>query len=106
MREAWVLNGFVESNQEETRNLEAIKSQLNFDPCQEPHKLRSNSLEELDQARNPKIVLEKLTGGNYLREQQCWEETNLELLRERGEDSGLTAYLEEIERRLIPILTE
>ena len=105
MREAWVLNGFVAS-QAETRILEEIKAQLNFDPCQEPHKLRSNSSEELDRSRNPKVVLEKLTGGNYSREQQCWEETSLELLRQRGKDTGLTAYLEEVEQRLVPILLE
>jgi hypothetical protein len=38
------------------------------------------------------------------REQQCWEETNLELLRERGIHTGLTAYICEVEQRLIKII--
>lgn len=105
MREAWVLNGFVAS-QTEIQALEEIKAQLNFDPCEESHKLRSNSWEVPDRLRNPKVVLKNFTGGDYCREQQCWEETNLELLRARGQDTGLTAYLEEIEQRLIPILLE
>ncbi|MGG6265263.1 hypothetical protein ACQ4M3_13635 [Leptolyngbya sp. AN03gr2] len=105
MREAWVLNGFVAS-QTEILTLEEIKAQLNFDPCEEPHKLRSNSWEIVDRVRNPKVVLEKLTGGNYSREQQCWEETSLELLRTRGQETELTAYLQEIEQRLIPVLLE
>lgn len=95
------MNRFVAS-QTELRTLEEIKALLNFDPCEAPHRLRSNSGE----VRDPKVVLEKLTGGDYSREQHCWEETSLELLRSRGQDTGLTAYLEEIEQRLIPALLE
>jgi hypothetical protein len=40
------------------------------------------------------------------RQQQCWEETSLELLRERGIHTGLTDYIDEIEQRLTPILSE
>lgn len=104
MREAWVLNGFIPSNQEETRILEDIKTELNFDPCEESHRLCSNSWEEPDRIRNPKVVVEKLTGGKMEREQQCWEETSLELLRKNGVETGLTAYIKEIEERLIPII--
>ena len=56
--------------------------------------------------RNPKVVLEELTARNELREQQCWQETSLELLRQRGKYTGLTDYLDEIEQRLIPVLLE
>lgn len=106
MREAWVLNGFIASNPEEVQTLEAIRKQLPFDPCEESHRLRSNSREEPERIRNPKVVLEELTGGNWSREQQCWEETSLELLRQRGRYTGLTDYLNEIEKRLIPVLLE
>jgi hypothetical protein len=34
------------------------------------------------------------------REKQCWEETSLEILRERCFKTGLTAYLQELEERL------
>ncbi len=98
MREAWVLNGFIPSNSEEIRILEDIKTKLKFDPCADAHKLRSNSWEEPDRVRNPKVVVERLTGGDSLREQLCWEETSLELLRAKGKHTGLTAYLHEIEQ--------
>jgi hypothetical protein len=78
--------------------------ELMFNPCEESHKLRSNSWEEPDRIRDPKVVVEKLTGGKMDREQQCWEETSLEHLREKGVQTGLTAYICEIEERLIPII--
>jgi hypothetical protein len=104
MREAWVLNGFVPNDSTEEERLEAIRSQLNFDPCVEAHRLRSISAAEPDRFKNPKVVLRELTGGNNLREKRCWEETPLAQLRERGQDTGLTAYLEEVEQRLVPLI--
>src|SRR4028118_2050261 len=104
MREAWVLNGFIPSNQQEKQILQEITTELRFNPCDESHRLCSNSWEEPDRIRNPKVVVEKLTGGKMEREQQCWEETPLEYLREKGVDTGLTAYIKEIEARLIPII--
>ena len=104
MREAWVLNGFIPSNQQEKQILQEITTELTFNPCEESHRLRSNSLTEPDRLRNPKVVVEKLTGGKMEREQQCWEETSLEYLRKNGVHTGLTAYINEIEERLIPIL--
>lgn len=103
MREAWVLNGFIPSNQDEKQILKEITTQLTFNPCEESHRLR-NSLTEPDRIRNPKVVVEKLTGGRMEREQQCWEETPLEYLRQKGDRTGLTAYIKEIEERLIPII--
>ena len=104
MREAWVLNGFIPSNQDEKQIFKEITTQLTFNPCEESHRLRSNSLTEPDRIRNPKVVVEKLTGGRMEREQQCWEDTPLEYLREKGVHTGLTAYIKEIEERLIPII--
>jgi len=104
MREAWVLNGFIPSDPDEEQILKEITTELTFNPCDESHRLRSNSLTEPDRLRNPKVVVEKLTGGRMEREQQCWEETSLEYLREKGDRTGLTAYIKEIEERLIPII--
>jgi len=104
MREAWVLNGFIPSNQDEEQILKEITTELKFNPCEESHRLRYNLLTGSDRLRNPKVVVEKLTGGRMEREQQCWEETPLEYLREKGVDTGLTAYIKEIEERLIPII--
>ncbi|MEH2409126.1 hypothetical protein [Nostoc sp.] len=102
-REAWVLNGFIPSNQEE-QILEEIKTRLNFDPCIESHRLRSTSYQEPDRIRNPKVVVEQLTAKDMERERQCWEDTSLKLLCERGIYTGLTAYIQEIEQHLIPII--
>lgn len=104
MREAWVLNGFVPSNPEEIQRLAELKARLPFDPYEESHRLRSNSKEEPSRIRNPKFVVEMLTDGDMERKRQCWEETSLEILRPRGIHTGLTAYLDEIERFLIPLI--
>jgi hypothetical protein len=101
MREAWVLNGFIPIDSEEERILVEIKTKLSFDPCQEAHRLRDEPGED----RNPKLVVKKLTGGDFIREQKCWEETDLGVLRSRGANTGLTEYLNEIEQRLISILS-
>lgn len=102
-REAWVLNGFIASNQQEEQILEEIKTKLNFDPCIESHRLRATSEKEPERMRNVKVVVEQLT-GNMEREKLCWEETSLKHLRDRGVDTGLTDYIQEVEERLAEIL--
>ncbi|MBD2665719.1 hypothetical protein B6N60_04477 [Richelia sinica FACHB-800] len=102
-REAWVLNGFIASNNEQAI-LENIKNQLNFDPCIESHRLRSTSEKEPERIRNVKVVVEQLTGKDMEREKKCWEETSLEVLRARGIHTGLTAFLQEVEERLVAMI--
>ena len=104
-REAWVLNGFEPSNEGEKQILQEIKTRLQFDPCTESHRLCSTSWEEPDRIRNPKVIVEQLTGRDMIREQQCWEDTSLEFLRERGIYTGLTDYIREVEQRLIKIIS-
>ena len=59
-----------------------------------------------DQAkRSPKRVLAALTGGDHDRERRCWRETPLGTLRDRGKHNGLADYLEEVERRLVPLIS-
>ena len=103
-REAWALNGFISFNQQEKEVLETIRTQLSFDPCIESHRLRSISREEPDRIRNPKVVLEQLTGNDMERERLCWEDTNLEILRERGVHTGLQDYICEVEQYLISVI--
>lgn len=103
-REAWVLNGFIPSNQQEKQIIEEIKNKLSFDPSIESHRLRATSEKEPERIRNVKVVVEQLTGNDMEREKQCWEETNLKHLRERGVDTGLTDYIQEVEQRLAAIL--
>lgn len=103
-REAWVLNGFTPSNQQEEKILEEIRDQLSFDPCIESHRLRSASQEEADRMRNPKVVVDRLTGNDMERERLCWEVTSLEILRERGVHTGLQNYICEVEQYLMLII--
>ena len=77
---------------------------MTFDPCIESHKLRSTSETEPDRNRNVKVILEQLTKKDMEREKQCWEDTSLEILRERGVNTGLTDYLQEVEQRLVAII--
>jgi hypothetical protein len=102
MREAWVLNGFMPLNPKEEKILKEITKRLTFNPCTEAHRLRSTSSNE----RDPKVIVEKLTDSDISREQQCWEETSLEILHSRGKFTGLTEYLNEVEQRLVPVMAE
>ncbi|MGB0564881.1 MAG: hypothetical protein ACPGVO_24260, partial [Spirulinaceae cyanobacterium] len=103
-REAWVLNGFVSQTPEEEQRLAECQQQLNFDPCREAHRLRGDKKNPEQRDRAAKFVLETLTDGSTERQEQCWTETDLELLRNRGKDTGLADYLNEIKRYLRPIV--
>lgn len=94
-REAWVLNGFIAQTQTEEQSLSEIQTKICFDPCEDAHKLRSLTTDS-DQSRNIKKVLEQLTQNCYEREQKCWEDTPLDILRQRGSKTGLREYLAEV----------
>jgi hypothetical protein len=103
-REAWVLNGFEAQDSQEQRILKDIAKDLKFDPCLAAHRLRSDAKTDPDRRRNPKHVLEQLTGGDRGREQRCWQETDLDVLQKRGTATGLTDYLAEVKERLSPMI--
>lgn len=101
-REAWVLAGFEPKDKKERVALAAARKSLGFDPCTGSHELYAR---EPGALRDAKRVLAELTGGRGEREEACWAESRLELLLERGAESGLTAYLQEVRGRLVPIFT-
>ncbi len=103
-REAWVLNGFEAQDSQEKQILKDIAKDLKFDPCLAAHRLRSSSKTDPDRRRNPKHVLEQLTDGDRNREQSCWQDTDLDVLRKRGTETGLTDYLDEVKKHLSPML--
>ncbi|MGH9841888.1 MAG: hypothetical protein ACREEM_24295 [Blastocatellia bacterium] len=103
-REAWVLNGFVCENEIEQAELESIRQEINFDPCQEAHRLRYTS-QGSQAARDPKKILARLTAGSRERETQCWTETPLTTLRVRGVETHLNAFLNEVSDRLLPLFS-
>jgi hypothetical protein len=103
-REAWVLNGFICVEKLEEDLLEAVRQELNFDPCHEAHRLRYASRTSRPE-RDPKRILARLTSDSHERERRCWTETPLALLRERGKDTLLEEYLDEVKKWLLPLLT-
>jgi hypothetical protein len=101
-RECWVISGFEPLNQEETDRLDAERQRLGFDPRHRSHELTAC---KNDQAlRSPKRVLRMLCGGDRERERQSWANAPLNVLRERGGENGLAAYLHEIRDRLAPLI--
>jgi hypothetical protein len=100
-REAWVLAGFDPCDDAERQSLEELHRDLGFSPVLHAVRLRDAN----DGAqRNIKRVLGVLTGGDPDREQRCWVEPSLSTLRDRGGETGLAAFLDEISAALLPLL--
>jgi hypothetical protein len=99
-REAWVISGFEPQDPGEQARLDAERQTLGFYPHQHSHEL--TACKDNTAPRSPKRVLKVLTGGDTMRERRCWNETPLALLRERGTENGLFAFLEEVRIRLAP----
>lgn len=98
-REAWVLNGFEPENQEEEETLADLKQELGCDPRTDAHTLTASSS---GAKTNAKRVLGVLVDSDA-RDQRCCTETDLDTLRDRGRETGLAAYLEEVKTRLLPL---
>jgi len=104
-REAWILLGYEPRNDQEKTLLVDARKHLGFDPITNPERLRGDRRRGTDQGdRDMKLVVERLTEGDYERERQCLETTPLAVLSERGQATGLTGYLGEVETRLLPLL--
>jgi hypothetical protein len=101
-RECWVLAGFEPSTDQERALLSEIRQELGFDPC-----LRADQLTAIHDhdKRSAKRVLGHLVGGDHDREAACWRRTRLEVLKDRGKETGLADYLLGVEERLVPILS-
>ena len=100
-RECWVLAGFGPKSPEETARLEASERRLSFHPIRDAHRLDAR---EHGAKNDAKRALAELTQGDSERERACLEQTPLAVLEERGKDTGLTEYLEEVRERLVPVL--
>lgn len=103
-REAWVLNGFVCADKREQEELDTIRQELKFDPCEEAERLRYTSATS-DPGRNPKRILDRLTNDRFEREEKCWSETRLETPGQRGRKTYLAEFLDEVKEKLLPLLT-
>ena len=101
--EAWLLNAFEPENAQEEGRLANERTALGFDPRIHAHKLTAEGAKG---RRNAKTVLDKLTGGSFDRAEAAMDSVPLQTLRERGEETGLAAYVGEVNHRLLPLLTE
>jgi hypothetical protein len=98
-REAWVLAGFDPCDDRERAILEGLHREFGFSPVLHAIRLRGRS-----DRRDIKAVHLELMGEDSAREERCWTEPSLETLRARGAETGLAAFLEEVEARLVPLL--
>jgi hypothetical protein len=96
-REAWVIAGFVPCDEREQNAVASERQRLGFDPSLHPHELRGNG------KRSAKTALANLLDDDQ-REHRCLTEPPLAHLRQRGEHTGLTAFLNEIEERIVPVI--
>jgi hypothetical protein len=101
-REAWVISGFEPQGEDEQARLDAERQTLGFYPHERSHELTAGKDDTA--LRSPKRVLLQLSGGDYDRERRCWNTTPLAVLRERGTENGLVAFLEEVRTRLAPLI--
>jgi hypothetical protein len=97
-RECWVLAGFDPANDHEQARLDQVVDEVKFDPRLEPERLTGDKGEP----RCAKRVLRLLT-GDHDREADCWLRAPLNTLRTRGQQTGLTTYLDEVEQHIIPL---
>jgi len=98
-REAWVIGGFVPRDEREQAAVASERQRLGFDPTLAPHELRGNG------KRSAKTALANLLGDDRQREHRCLTELPLVKLRQRGEHSGLAAFLDEIDERVVPVVS-
>lgn len=103
--EAWVLNGFHPIDEREKSELGRLHQELGFDCCSQAERLRFAS-GTARRERDPKGIVSCLTGDDYDREKQCWQDTPLAILRQRGENTYLRHYLEEVRERLLSRLLQ
>ena len=104
-REAWILHGYEPQDDKETTLLADARTSLGFDPATNPNRLRGDRRRGADEEdRDIKLVVERLTQGEYDRERQCLETPPLSMLRARGQITGLADYLDEVDARLLPLL--
>ncbi len=99
-RECWVLAGFEPIDEKEQELLVELRRELGFDPCIKAEEL--TAIHDHDK-RSAKRVLRRLVQEDPHREAACWRQAPLQLLRDRGGQTGLRQFLAEILARLVPL---
>lgn len=95
-REAWVLNAFEPKTEPEKTKKARLDNELTFNVTKDAHRLSGKRGEP----RNSKYVLACLTDESLEREVEALSERSLDELRERGMETYLTEFLEEVGKLL------
>ena len=98
--EAWYVAGFVPNGKAENEELEKVRKELSFDPTTESHRLTSHPN---DAHTDAKRVLGRLSASDPEREAECL--SNRAILRDRGSENGLRAFLDEVDEMIVPAFT-
>jgi hypothetical protein len=96
--EAWHVSGFMPTNAREQVALEALRQKLSFDPTLESHRLTSHPN---DVPTDSKRVLDALCGDDHDRRRSCVVDPHV--LQQRGAANGARSFLEEVQRRIVPL---
>lgn len=91
--------GFGAADEAERSRMASERQRLGFDPTQRPHELGRGK-------RDAKLILRALVATSHEREHRCLTEPDLEMLRHRGEGCGLTAFLHEVEQRVVSLVRD
>lgn len=100
--EAWILAGFEPSSDAERERFASVRSELGFDPRSRAAELTAK---HDDDKRSSKRVLKALTKEDMERRERCYRTTPLAVLAERGEATGLRAFLDEVASEILPLFT-
>lgn len=100
--EAWHFCGFEPEDRQERQRLEHIEREISFSPSAEPERLIAT---DPAAKHNAKTVLKKLLLDDHERLQRCLERP-LDELRARGGRTGLADFLEQVERKLVPLFAD
>lgn len=94
-QEAWYIAAFEPKDAEEQERLTELRAELGKDPRTASHTLKHGQ----DIAkRNAKRVLDKLTNDDSDRAHEALQSTGEHILRERGQENGLTHFLDGLQR--------
>jgi len=101
-QETWLLVGFEAETEEEKQRLKNLRQELGFCPVRDAHRLDAT---EDGAKKNPKRITDVLLGNDPERRTRCLT-LPLDELRNRGTQSGLSAFLDELREQLLPLLTQ
>ncbi len=99
--EVWMLHGFIGENEHEEEQLKTLRQEFGFDPCRHGHHLHPDDAKDVI----GKLISEAGGNKNMERRERCWANADLKTLSERGQDSHLAAFLDEVKNDLLPLLT-